>query len=174
MTRFDLHTTSDTSASPSVNLGPKRDNESGWDWLVREVVGSLLWLSTITRPDITNAVRAVARYAHATTNNALVRLRTAFFLRTGAHFVFIFYSLGEFGPPTAQTKAIDVTITDMPCSVVAEMSTKMSKMHLGSILVSSAVCRNCIKIVENALTVPQNDGSSRRLDEIYSLDRAFR
>ena len=42
MTRFDLNTTSDTSASPGANLESKRDDESGWDWLVREVVGSLL------------------------------------------------------------------------------------------------------------------------------------
>ena len=31
---------------------------------MREDVGSLLWLSTMTKPDITNTVRAVARYAH--------------------------------------------------------------------------------------------------------------
>ena len=32
-----------------------------------EAVGSLTWLSNMTRPVITNAVRAVARYAHEPT-----------------------------------------------------------------------------------------------------------
>ena len=67
MTRFDEHTTSGTLASPGADLGPTRDDESGGDWPEREVVGSLLWLSTMTRLDITNAVRAVARYAHTQT-----------------------------------------------------------------------------------------------------------
>ena len=35
------------------------------DWPFREVVGSLMWLANQTRPDISNAVRAVARYAYA-------------------------------------------------------------------------------------------------------------
>ena len=65
MTRFDVHTTPDTPASPGADLGSKRDIESeGEDWPARDAVGSLLWLSTMTRPDMTNAVRAVACYAH--------------------------------------------------------------------------------------------------------------
>ena len=64
MTHFDVHTTLDTPTSPGADLRPKRHNESGGDWPVREAVGRLLWLSTIKPPDITNAVRAVGRYAH--------------------------------------------------------------------------------------------------------------
>ena len=33
--------------------------------IFRELVGSLLWIALLTRPDITNAVRAVARYCSA-------------------------------------------------------------------------------------------------------------
>ena len=64
MTRFDVHTTSDTLASPGADLGPKRDDEAGGNWPMREAVGTLLWLWAMTRPDITKAVRAVERYTH--------------------------------------------------------------------------------------------------------------
>ena len=67
MKRFDVQSISDIPASPGTNLGPKQDDEPGGDWPVREAIGSLMWLSTMTRPDITNAVRAVARYAHEPT-----------------------------------------------------------------------------------------------------------
>ena len=67
MTRFDVHTTSDTPTSPGADLGSKRDDESGVYWPVRDAVSSLLWLSTMMRPDITNAVRAVGRYDHTPT-----------------------------------------------------------------------------------------------------------
>ena len=67
MTRFDVHATSDIPLSPGADLGPKGDDESRGDWPVKGAVDSLLWLSTMTGPGITNAVRAVARYAHTPT-----------------------------------------------------------------------------------------------------------
>ena len=67
MERFDVQSISDILASPGTDLGPKHDDEPGGDWPVREAIGSLMWLSTMTRPDITNGVRAVARYAHEPT-----------------------------------------------------------------------------------------------------------
>ena len=69
--RFDVQPSSDIPASPGADLGPKQDDEPGGDWPVREAIGSLMWLSTMTRPDITNAVRAVARYAHEPTTERL-------------------------------------------------------------------------------------------------------
>ena len=42
-----------------------RQEWAAGDWPFRELVGSLMWLSTQTRPDISNAVRAVTRYCAA-------------------------------------------------------------------------------------------------------------
>ena len=64
MRRFDVQSISDIRASPGADLEPKQDDEPGGDWPVREAVGSLMWLSTMNLPDITNALQAVARYAH--------------------------------------------------------------------------------------------------------------
>ena len=47
-----------------MELGPREESKRGGDWLYREGVGSLMWLSTMTRLDISNAVRAVARHSH--------------------------------------------------------------------------------------------------------------
>ena len=60
----------------------------------------------------------------------------------------------------AQTKALAGVNTEMHYSIVADMSINCSKIYLGSILTNSAVRHNCGKLRENALTVPQSDGSS--------------
>ena len=65
--RFDLQSISDIPASPGADLEPNQDDEPGGGWPVREAVGILMWLSTMTQPDITNAVPVIARYAHGPT-----------------------------------------------------------------------------------------------------------
>ena len=51
----------------------------------------------------------------------------------------------------AQMKFHANAITEMHCSIVVEMSTNISKIHLGSVLVNRAVCHNCGKTLENGL-----------------------
>ena len=67
MKRFNVQFISDIPAFLGANLGPMQSDEPGGDWPVREAVGNLMCLSTMTRPDITNAILAVARYAHEPT-----------------------------------------------------------------------------------------------------------
>ena len=54
MTRCYVHTSFRHPVSPGADLGPKLDGASGGDWPVREAIGSLLWLSIMTWPDITS------------------------------------------------------------------------------------------------------------------------
>ena len=61
--RFGINSSSNLPVTPGVELGPKKEAESKGDWPCREAAGSLMWLSTMTRPDIANAVRAVARHS---------------------------------------------------------------------------------------------------------------
>eukprot|EP00903_Cladosiphon_okamuranus_P021635 g19891.t1 len=41
-----------------------KEDEGAGDVPFREVVGSLMWIASQTRPDISNSVRAVARHSH--------------------------------------------------------------------------------------------------------------
>ena len=68
LNRFGVNSSSDIPATPGVELGPREEGEPKGDWPYREAVGSLMWLSTMTRPDISNAVRAVARHSHNPTD----------------------------------------------------------------------------------------------------------
>ena len=62
--RYGVNTVSGLPASQSLDLGPRREGEPVCDKPVRVAVGSLIWVGGMTRHDIANAVRAVARQAH--------------------------------------------------------------------------------------------------------------
>ena len=53
------------STPVGTRLGTFYEDEAPGNWPFRELVGSLLWLSTQTRQDISNVLRAVARYCAA-------------------------------------------------------------------------------------------------------------
>ena len=62
--RYGVNTVSGLLASQSADLGPRREGEPVCDKPVRAAVGNLIWVSGMTRPDIANAVRVVARQTH--------------------------------------------------------------------------------------------------------------
>jgi len=62
--RFNICRTSSIPASPANNYRSVKDDVEAGDVPFREVVGSLMWIANQTRPDISNAVRAVARHSH--------------------------------------------------------------------------------------------------------------
>ena len=63
--QFGVTAGRNTPLSTDVFLEEFDEDEPDGVWPFRELVGSLMWLSNQTRPDISNAVRSVARYAHA-------------------------------------------------------------------------------------------------------------
>ena len=64
---YGINSSSDIPATPGAELGPREEGELGGDWPHTEAVGSLVWLSTMSRLDISNVVRVVARHSHNTT-----------------------------------------------------------------------------------------------------------
>ena len=57
--RFNICRTSSTPASLANDNRSLKEDEGAGDVPFREVVGSLMWIASQTRPDISNAVRAV-------------------------------------------------------------------------------------------------------------------
>ena len=67
LAQYGISTKSNIPDSPGVDLGPRREGEPGGKEAFpqyRALVGSLMWLSGMTRPDIANALRACARHSH--------------------------------------------------------------------------------------------------------------
>ena len=65
--QYNISATSNIPRRPGVDLGPRIYGKSGGDEEFpkhRTLVGSLMWLSGMTRPDIGNALRACARHSH--------------------------------------------------------------------------------------------------------------
>ena len=62
--RFKICRTSTIPASPAKDYRSVKEDEDAGDVAFREVVGSLMWIANQTRPDISNAVRAVARHSY--------------------------------------------------------------------------------------------------------------
>ena len=63
--KFCVASTQSVPLRVGVKLEEFDEDEKVENWPFRELVGSLMWLSISTRPDIANAVRAVARYCTA-------------------------------------------------------------------------------------------------------------
>ncbi|CAM9769820.1 unnamed protein product [Sphacelaria rigidula] len=61
---FEVTEFSDNSASVSVDLGQVKQGDKVLDRPYRSAVGGLMWLAGVTRPDIANAARDLARQSH--------------------------------------------------------------------------------------------------------------
>ena len=62
--RFNICRTSSIPASLANDNRSLKEDEGAGNVPLRGVVGSLMWIASQTRPDISNAVRAVARHSH--------------------------------------------------------------------------------------------------------------
>ena len=62
--RFGVIHRESTPASPTADLGPTLESDLVVDRPFRQAVGGLMWLAGMSRPDIADAVRAVARHSH--------------------------------------------------------------------------------------------------------------
>ncbi|CAM9949757.1 unnamed protein product, partial [Sphacelaria rigidula] len=61
---FEVRGYSEIPASVSVKLGPTTGEDKKVNRSYRNAVGGVMWLTTVTRPDIANLVRALARQSH--------------------------------------------------------------------------------------------------------------
>ena len=64
LNRFNITKNSSIPASPSFNVRYLSEDEPAVNVPFHEVMRSLMWISTQTRPDIANVVRVVARFSY--------------------------------------------------------------------------------------------------------------
>ena len=62
-----MNSSSDISATPGVELGPRTEDEPRGRRLAVQDVTSLMWLSIMTRPVISYAMSAVTRHSREPT-----------------------------------------------------------------------------------------------------------
>ena len=62
--RFGITKSIAIPASPSLDLKHVSDEDPAVDASYRNMVGSLMWIANQARPDIANAVRAIAKFSH--------------------------------------------------------------------------------------------------------------
>ena len=62
--RFNICCTSSVPDSLANDNRSLKEDEGAGDVPFREVVGNLMWIASLTRPDVSIAVRAVARHSH--------------------------------------------------------------------------------------------------------------
>ena len=93
--KFDVSTLSSIPACPTVELRPKGEDEVELKQPFREVVGSLMWLANMTRPDITDAVRAVARFTNEPGNQHWKAARKILAYVAGTRDVGLIYRQGS-------------------------------------------------------------------------------
>ena len=65
VTKFRVTSVQSVSLKVRVKLEEFDENNETGSWSFRELIGGLMWLAISTRPDISNAVRSVARYCSA-------------------------------------------------------------------------------------------------------------
>ena len=67
--RFNICRTSSIPSSLANDNRSLKEDKGAGNVPFREAVGSLMWIASQTRPDISNAVRAVARHSHESKRN---------------------------------------------------------------------------------------------------------
>ncbi|CAM9550379.1 unnamed protein product [Discosporangium mesarthrocarpum] len=60
---FDVCSSSPTPAAANAKFLPRQDGEGAGNGTFRELICALLWVANMTRPDISNRVRSLARYS---------------------------------------------------------------------------------------------------------------